>query len=178
MSKLTTLAALSLMTLASTAWAQTTTTQPSTDGTTTQPEVTQPVVPDTGSTGATGTTGTTNSTDATSGQSATTGQATTTAGNYYTYQQGDMRASRLIGTSVMNSAGESIGDINEIVLQQDGKVAAVVVGVGGFLGMGEREVAIPFSSLKMAADANGTSTITVDATRDALSGAPAWQWSN
>lgn len=160
MSKLTTFAALTLMAVTSPAWAQTT--APSTDGTTTQPipEVTQPA-PDSDATGATG---------------ATTGQSATTA-NWYTLQQGDLRASRLIGMAVSNAAGESIGDINEIVLTQDGKVGAVVVGVGGFLGMGEREVAIPFSSLKMVADSNGATTVSVDATRDSLAGAPAWQWS-
>lgn len=62
-----------------------------------------------------------------------------------------MRASKLIGAAVRNDANESIGDINEIILDKDGKVAAVVVGVGGFLGMGEREVALEFKSLRFRA---------------------------
>lgn len=57
-------------------------------------------------------------------------------------QAGELRASKLIGMTVKNAAGESIGDINEVVLGKDGKVAAVVIGVGGVLGIGEREVAV------------------------------------
>ena len=66
--------------------------------------------------------------------------ATTTAdGQFYTHQPGEMRASKLIGTKVTNAANESVGEINDVVLAKDGKVAAVIIGVGGFLGMGERE---------------------------------------
>ena len=43
-----------------------------------------------------------------------------------------MRVSKLMGTKAVNTANETIGDINEIVL---GKVAAMIVGVGGFLGI-------------------------------------------
>ena len=53
---------------------------------------------------------------------------------WYSRQGNEMRASKLIGTTVQNDADESIGKINEVVLGKDGKVAAVVVGVGGFLG--------------------------------------------
>jgi sporulation protein YlmC with PRC-barrel domain len=95
---------------------------------------------------------------------------------WYTAASGEMRASKLIGTTVRNSANESIGEINEVVLDRSGKVAAVIVGVGGFLGMGEREVAISYDSLKMANDANGSTVITVNTTKDALKSAPAWTW--
>lgn len=63
---------------------------------------------------------------------------------WYDHQAGEMRASKLIGTRVNNEAGERIGEINEVVLSKDGKVAAVVIGVGGFLGIGERKVAVKF----------------------------------
>jgi len=87
-----------------------------------------------------------------------------------------MRASKLIGTGVVNTANERVGEINEIVLGNDGKVAAVVVGVGGFLGIGEREVAVNYDSLRMNRDANNNLVITVNATKDALNAAPAWRW--
>ena len=87
-----------------------------------------------------------------------------------------MRASKLIGAKVTNAADESVGEINEIVLGKDGKVAAVIVGVGGFLGMGEREVAISYSGLKFAKDSNNRDVITVNATKDQLKAAPAWKW--
>jgi sporulation protein YlmC with PRC-barrel domain len=95
---------------------------------------------------------------------------------WYTASSGEMRTSKLIGTTVRNSAGESIGDINEVLLDKTGKVAAVIVGVGGFLGMGEREVAISYESLRMSNDASGNSVISVNTTKDALRSAPAWTW--
>jgi sporulation protein YlmC with PRC-barrel domain len=88
-----------------------------------------------------------------------------------------MRASKLIGTTVRNDAGERIGDINEVVLSKDGKVAAVVVGVGGFLGIGEREVALSFESIRLKLDANNNAVVTVAATKDGLKAAPQWHWS-
>ena len=63
-----------------------------------------------------------------------------------------MRASKLIGTNVTNAANELVGEINDIVLGKDGKVAAVIVGVGGFLGIGEREVALSYGSLRFSKD--------------------------
>ena len=56
----------------------------------------------------------------------------------------------MIGTNVTNAANESVGEIKDVVLGKDGMVAAVIIGVGGFLGMGEREVAISYGGLKFA----------------------------
>jgi sporulation protein YlmC with PRC-barrel domain len=100
---------------------------------------------------------------------------------FYTHQPNEMRASKLLGTKVRNNANETIGDINELIVDKDGKLAAVVVGVGGFLGMGEREVALDFKSLNIKYDPNamteaGATTITVNATKDSLKNAPAWTW--
>jgi sporulation protein YlmC with PRC-barrel domain len=97
---------------------------------------------------------------------------------WYSHQASELRASKLIGTSVKNKANESIGSINEVVLDKDGKVAAVVIGVGGFLGMGEHEVAVNFSSLRLSDDGNGKTLVTVDATKDALKAAPQWTWAS
>ena len=95
---------------------------------------------------------------------------------WYTAHGNEMRASKLIGTSVKNDANETIGSINEVVLGKDGKVAAVVIGVGGFLGMGEREVAVNFDSLRMSQDSNNRTLVTLDATKDSLKAAPEWRW--
>lgn len=95
---------------------------------------------------------------------------------YFSTYSNEMRASKLIGTAVRNPAGETIGDINEILLDKSGKVAAVVVGVGGFLGMGEREVALAFESIQMTRDKDGKDVLTVNATKDTLKTAPAWTW--
>lgn len=101
---------------------------------------------------------------------------TTADGQFYTHRVGEMRASKLIGSKVTNAANESVGEINDVVLDKDGKVAAVIVGVGGFLGMGEREVAISYGGLKIARDSNNRDVITVNATKDQLKAAPAWKW--
>jgi hypothetical protein len=94
----------------------------------------------------------------------------------YTQHGNELRASKLIGTTVQNDANESIGKINEIILGKDGKVAAVVIGVGGFLGMGERAVAVNFKALRIAQDSNNKTTVTLNATKDSLKAAPEWQW--
>jgi sporulation protein YlmC with PRC-barrel domain len=96
---------------------------------------------------------------------------------WYSHQAGEMRASKLIGTRVNNEAGERIGDVNEIVLSKDGKVAAVVIGVGGFLGMGEHEAAVKFESLRLTQDANNNTVVAMSATKDSLKAAPEWRWS-
>jgi sporulation protein YlmC with PRC-barrel domain len=95
---------------------------------------------------------------------------------FYRAVPDDHHASKLIGTSVTNNAGERIGDINEILLSKEGKVAAVVIGVGGFLGMGEREIAVSFDSLNLTRDSNGkTVAMLPKATKDSLKTAPEWK---
>jgi hypothetical protein len=61
---------------------------------------------------------------------------------------GEWRASKLIGVDVYNAQNEKIGDINEVLLDQSGRVAGVVLGVGGFLGMGEHDVLVKLDQLK------------------------------
>ena len=67
------------------------------------------------------------------------------------------RASKLTALNVYNEAGEKIGDINEVLLDQGGKAEAVVIGVGGFLGLGEHDVAVPFSALRWEMSARSAS---------------------
>ena len=82
---------------------------------------------------------------------------------------------------VRNDQNDSIGEINELILNKDGQVVAAVIGVGGFLGIGEREVAVDFKSLKIEQDPNaatnrGSVTVKMAATKDTLKSAPAWSW--
>jgi sporulation protein YlmC with PRC-barrel domain len=65
-------------------------------------------------------------------------------------QPNQMKASDLIGTRVISSNNESIGDINDVILDRNGQAMAAVVGVGGFLGIGEKNVAVPFNALEFA----------------------------
>lgn len=79
----------------------------------------------------------------------TTSSSSMNSGNAMTQMQpGQWRASKLDGLNVYNNNNEKIGDISELLLDESGKVQAVVVGVGGFLGMGEHDVAIPFDQVK------------------------------
>src|SRR6195256_5499433 len=64
------------------------------------------------------------------------------------HREGEWRASKLVGVNVYNEANEKIGDINDVILDKSGKVANVILGVGGFLGMGEHYVAVAFEKLK------------------------------
>ena len=62
-------------------------------------------------------------------------------------------ATQIIGESVYNGTGEeaqNVGDVNDIVVGADGKIEAVIVGVGGFLGIGEKDVAVDFAQLDWA----------------------------
>jgi putative membrane protein len=63
-------------------------------------------------------------------------------------------ASDLEGTTVYGGNNENIGEIDDVVLDRKGRVVAVIVGVGGFLGIGEKSVAIPFEALEIAAAAD------------------------
>ena len=60
------------------------------------------------------------------------------------------RASKLVGVNVYNNDNEKIGDISEILLDMSGKVSGVVIGVGGFLGLGQHDVLVPMEQLKFA----------------------------
>src|SRR6476620_1527872 len=62
--------------------------------------------------------------------------------------KGKWRASKLMGLDVYNEANEKLGDVNELILDKDGKVNAVIIGVGGFLGMGEHDIAVSMDKLK------------------------------
>ena len=63
-----------------------------------------------------------------------------------------MRVDQLVGKSVYNGAGERVGEIDEIVVNRNNRATAAVVGVGGFLGVGEKKVVVPFDSMRMQGD--------------------------
>jgi sporulation protein YlmC with PRC-barrel domain len=62
--------------------------------------------------------------------------------------QGNWRASKVVGLSVYNDKNESLGSINDLLMDKSGNIKAVVIGVGGFLGVGEHLVAIPLDKIK------------------------------
>src|SRR4051794_26998581 len=62
--------------------------------------------------------------------------------------QGNWRASKMVGLSVYNDKNESVGSINDMLTDKGGSIKAVVIGVGGFLGVGEHLVAVPIDKVK------------------------------
>lgn len=71
------------------------------------------------------------------------------------------RASKLAGVNIYGSNNESIGDVSEVLIDRSGQVTGVVIGVGGFLGIGEKNVAIPFDQVEwMMTDGSRSSSAT------------------
>jgi sporulation protein YlmC with PRC-barrel domain len=83
----------------------------------------------------------------------------------------EWRANNYIGQPVVNASGEKIGDVNDLLFDRSGKISTVVIGVGGFLGMGEKNVAMGFESLTYT-DKDGARVITIPLTKEALLAAP------
>ena len=86
-----------------------------------------------------------------------------------TSTSGMWRASKLKGLNVYNDKNEKLGDINEILLDKSGKVDGVVIGVGGFLGMGEHDIKVEMSKLKFVNEPVRTSATTTTTTTGASS---------
>jgi hypothetical protein len=88
---------------------------------------------------------------------------------------GEISANDLLNKSVKNAANENVGDINDVRIDNSGKVAAVIVGVGGFLGLGEKDVALTFDQIKLARDSDGNLVVTADVTKESLQAAPGYE---
>jgi sporulation protein YlmC with PRC-barrel domain len=87
----------------------------------------------------------------------------------------DWLVGSLIGKSVVNADNESIGDVNDLVTDQNGKIIAIVVGAGGFLGIGEKDVAIRFEDVKLARDENNDVKLIADIAKETLASAPDYE---
>jgi sporulation protein YlmC with PRC-barrel domain len=71
---------------------------------------------------------------------------------------------------------EDIGTISDLVIDEDGQIQAVVMGIGGFLGMGEKDVAVEWDSLELTKDDDGDDyVIRVNASQDALEAAEEYE---
>jgi sporulation protein YlmC with PRC-barrel domain len=91
--------------------------------------------------------------------------ASPSGGNFLTEEKaGQWRASKLEGLDVYNSANEKIGDIRELLVTENGQLEAIVIGVGGFLGMGEHDVAVPYKDIKFVMEPRAMSTAATNAT--------------
>jgi sporulation protein YlmC with PRC-barrel domain len=104
-------------------------------------------------------------------------------------QSNQWRGSQLIGLDVYNNSNENIGDINDVILGKDGKIELIVVGVGGWLGMGQHDVALRWEQINFSDQppkGSSASTeqgekpdhATVNMTKDQLKAMPAFKYSS
>src|SRR5215831_8591653 len=80
-----------------------------------------------------------------------------------TIQSGEIRASKMLGSTIYDLHNRNIGSVKDLVLNKDGKVDAAVVDVGSFLGMGGKLVAVPISDIK-----TDNNRLTLDRTKEQL----------
>jgi hypothetical protein len=78
--------------------------------------------------------------------------------------------------NVNDPSDNKVGDVRDLIIDKDGRIIAAIVGVGGFLGIDEKNVAIPFGAIKLSPESFGgkivTKVLTVNTTKDELKGAP------
>ena len=109
--------------------------------------------------------------------SGTTGSGTTGSGSSTmgASRMGQAQAQELIGADVKNAQNETIGEIESVHLDQSGTVSNVIVSVGGFLGLGSRDVALSWSDLEVA---DGGQSVTTTMTKEQLKNLPEYQYSD
>src|SRR5215510_15575554 len=78
-------------------------------------------------------------------------------------------AAKLIGRNVVNTNGDTVGEIDSVVIDQSGKVRYVIVGVGGFLGIGKKDVALAWNDMTIS---DNGEKVTTNATKDQLKALP------
>jgi len=99
---------------------------------------------------ATSTPSATPSTPPASSSSASSSSASAGGGQFVAAQKPDQwLASKFKGTDVIGSNNEKIGDVNDVLFDKSGKIHAVIVGVGGFLGIGEKDVALDMNAFQI-----------------------------
>lgn len=105
---------------------------------------------------------------------ATTDTAQAGGGTYLTEQSADqVSANTYIGQAVYNGTNESIGNVNDLIMKKDGGLVAAVIGVGGFLGIGEKNVAVPMDKITVAQNTtDGSVKLTTSETAETLKAAP------
>jgi sporulation protein YlmC with PRC-barrel domain len=87
-------------------------------------------------------------------------------------EEGQLLAGELIGTDIVNAEDETIGEITDLLMGEDGSVIGSVVSVGGFLGIGAKEVALPQSEIQFRRDENGELIAAIPVTREELEAGP------
>lgn len=103
-----------------------------------------------------------------------TDSATTTVGNAQVNPADAVLASQFMGQAVYTAANENIGEINDLIMNKELNNIVAVVGVGGFLGIGEKDVAIPINDIKVIKDTDNALRLTITASKEQLEALPAF----
>ncbi|WP_370320417.1 PRC-barrel domain-containing protein [Oricola sp.] len=95
-------------------------------------------------------------------------------GMFFVYEaDNQFRSTKLVGHTVVNSQDETLGDINDLIISSEGDFEGVIIGVGGFLGIGEKNVGVRFQDLTISENVEaGDLKLTLDTTREDLEAAP------
>lgn len=78
--------------------------------------------------------------------------------------------------SVYDPNDKKIGEVKDVLVDKSGKVTSLIIGVGGFLGAGEKDVAVPFDSIRVTNKNNSKWYLVMNATKDELKGAPGFKY--
>jgi sporulation protein YlmC with PRC-barrel domain len=86
-----------------------------------------------------------------------------------------IKASKLVGATVKNANGESIGEIHEVVLGSDGRAEGLIIDVGGFLGINAKPVLVKWSDVTIQSDSNGNVVVATNMDKDQLKQLPEYK---
>jgi len=78
--------------------------------------------------------------------------------------------------NIYDSSNNKVGEVSDVLVDRDGKVTALIVGVGGVMGAGAKDVAVPFESVKLTNQENNKFRLVMNATADSLKNAPGYKY--
>ena len=95
-----------------------------------------------------------------------------TSGFVVAQNEGQWLANDYVGQSAYSADGQAVGEIDDLIIGRDGKVSGVTIAVGGFLGLGQRTIAVPFENIQQTQDENGDTKLVLAVSAEALDTAP------
>ena len=96
-------------------------------------------------------------------------------GQIRTQEKDTMLSKDLVGAEVQSPQQERLGDVNDLIIASDGRVEGLVIGVGGILGFGEKDVAVELEALEIRPEESGQLLLVLDATQIDMEAAPAFK---
>jgi len=102
------------------------------------------------------------------------GEGSDMPGILYHQSEHTVLASTLMDADVVNGEGDDVGDVEDVLLYPEGRVRGILMEVGGFLGLGEKTIAVDFSRLQVMRDEDNAFVVVLRATEDEVDAAPAF----